>query len=112
MKQTISKDRTELAQLLTRLVGEPDDTQLRYQAARLALRVALEENDSSASDLLDSLLATPSSVTTLPHSQEQLYLRATARAARRAIVSMEKSAGTQSANHLLNARVNRIQNNI
>ena len=102
MKQPISKDRTQLAQLLTRLIGEPENEALRYRAARLALRVALDEKDASASDLLESLLASPSAATALPASQEQLYLRATARAARKAIYSMGGSTEGRGTRHLLN----------
>lgn len=102
MKQPISKDRNELSLLLTRLIGEPSNTELRHRAAKLALRVALDEQDSRASDLLESLLTPPSMSSRLPTSQEDLYLRATARAARRAIASMRSSTTRNSTRELLN----------
>ena len=102
MKQPISSDRAQLSHLLTRLVEDPEDNDLRYRAAKLALRVSLDENDLSASDLLDNLLSRPPSSTGLPIPQQDLYLRATARAVRRAIVSAKRRGHQTSPRHTLN----------
>ena len=106
MKQPISKDRTELSHLLTQLISDPENTDLRYRAAKLALRVSLEERDLRASDLLENLLAHPPAAAGLTPPQQHLYLRATARAARRAIAAMPTSTSRTGTRSTLNQTCN------
>ena len=87
MKQAISKDRIELSDLLSQLVKAPQDGTKRTHAVRLALRIALQEGDQSASRLMESLALDASPNGSKPNDLQALHTRATARAARRAIAA-------------------------
>ena len=94
MKQATTSDRTQLAHLLTQLIDDTHNAEKRTQAARLALRISMHEGDTTASDLMESLVNNRPGAPPSTTDQERLYLRATARAARRAIATAKKQKNT------------------
>lgn len=84
--------REKLAAMLTELIHEPHNESLRIRAAKLGLKIAMEEGDASSSLLSESLTADfpketgPGTIASLG------YLSATAKATRKAIKMASRSS--------------------
>ena len=85
MTTTPQKQREEFASLLTNLIHDPHNPGLQIRAANLGIRIALQEGDSKAADLVDSIMGHTKRSPQGPIGLEERHIMATMRATRKAI---------------------------
>jgi|GEM_PF-5224312 len=94
MTTTPQMQREEFASLLTKLIHDRYNSDLQIRAANLGIRIALQEGDSKAADLVDSVMQKPRHTKHIPSRQEELHVMATMRATRKAIALSQNRDST------------------